>query len=91
MANHPNRSKQAEVAATPFKVFSEAVHTRYLEMAKGEMFAADVGDIFATYLAAFPAGSNPMFRERTEHDCGIMAQTPHGSFPCLGGLLAKLR
>lgn len=73
MINHPNRSKKLEVA-TPFKTFSEAVHDRYLELSKNEMFVVDVGDIFATYLAAFPAGSNPLFRERTEHDCNCCKQ-----------------
>lgn len=59
---------------TPFTSFSEAVHARYKELAKGELFVADVADIFATYLAAFPPGSNPLFRERTEHDCNCCKQ-----------------
>ncbi len=29
----------------------------------------DKDDLWDTYLSAFPDGSNPMFRERTEHDC----------------------
>lgn len=31
--------------------------------------ATDKDEIFEHYLKSFPAGSNPMFRERTEHDC----------------------
>lgn len=57
-----------------FKVFGEAVHKRYTELAKGELFVADVEDIFGTYLAAFPPGTNPVFRERTEHDCQCCKQ-----------------
>lgn len=26
-------------------------------------------DLWDTYLASFPEGSNPIFRERTHHDC----------------------
>lgn len=57
-----------------FKVFSEAVHRRYTALSHGELFVTDVGDIFASYLAAFPPGTNPIFRERTEHDCNCCKQ-----------------
>lgn len=57
-----------------FKPFSEAVHKRYSDLAKGELFVADVEDIFGTYLAAFPAGANPIFRERTVYDCQCCKQ-----------------
>lgn len=57
-----------------FKPFSEAVHARYNELANGELFVADVEDIFDTYLAAFPAGTNPLFRERTVYDCNCCKQ-----------------
>lgn len=53
-----------------FHIFSKAVNDRFNMMAAaGELFTVDAGDLFETYLAAFPAGSNPLFRERTEHDC----------------------
>lgn len=54
-----------------FKKFSQAVHAQYAEMAKGELFtiAINPDELYAAYLAAFPEGSNPIFRERTEHDC----------------------
>ena len=29
----------------------------------------DRDELYARYLAAFPEGTNPIFRERTEHDC----------------------
>lgn len=57
-----------------FKVFGDAVHARYEQMAQGELFVVDVENIFDTYLAAFPAGSNPILRERTEHDCNCCKQ-----------------
>lgn len=52
-----------------FPTFGEAVQRRYGAMAEQELFVVDIGDIYASYLAAFPDGSNPIFRERTEHDC----------------------
>lgn len=39
--------------------------------ASGPLFVADVqpDSLWETYLSSFPAGSNPIFRQRTEHDC----------------------
>jgi hypothetical protein len=54
-----------------FREFAEPVHTSFQQMAKGDLFVVDIdGDaMFAAYLAAFPEGTNLIFRERTEHDC----------------------
>ncbi len=54
-----------------FKPFSVAVHKQFTAMSKHELFVVDVSsdDLFAAYLAAFPEGTNPIYRERTEHDC----------------------
>lgn len=52
-----------------FKIFADAVAKRYNHMANGELFVVDVADLFATYLAAFPEGTDPIFRVRTVHDC----------------------
>ncbi len=57
-----------------FKKFSVPVHDRFAELSKGELFVADVDDLFERYLAAFPAGTNPIFRERTTHDCQCCKQ-----------------
>ena len=44
---------------------------QFQEMAKGELFKVHVSkeEMWSTYLNSFPPGTNPMFRERTEHDC----------------------
>lgn len=51
-----------------FKTFANAVAKRFTELSKGELYTVDVTDLFASYLAAFPEGTNPIFRVRTEHD-----------------------
>lgn len=52
-----------------FKDFSKAVHARYKELAKNELFVTDAEGIFERYLSFFPEGSNPLYKTRTEHDC----------------------
>lgn len=56
-----------------FQKFSNNVHSQYQAMitSNKEMFVVSVtGDeLWAAYLAAYPEGTNPIFRERTEHDC----------------------
>ena len=52
-----------------FTDFSSAVHRQYEKMSLEELYVVDVHDLFETYLAAFPEGTNPIFRQRTEHDC----------------------
>ncbi len=54
-----------------FKPFAAAVHAQYNAMAVNELFVTgvDPDEVYAGYLTAFPEGTNPVFRERTEHDC----------------------
>ena len=56
---------------TEFAPFSKAVHARHVDMSTGELFVSEVtGDeLFEAYLAAFPEGTNPIFRTKTEYDC----------------------
>ena len=51
-----------------FHVFGKAVNARYSQLAKGELFSVDL-DLQPIYLAAFPEGSNPVYKVNTEHDC----------------------
>lgn len=55
--------------SSEFHIFARAVNARFDQMSKGELFTVEHGDLFETYLAAFPAGTNPLFRVRTWHDC----------------------
>lgn len=54
-----------------FKIFADAVRVRFAEMSQGDLFVVDrdASTVWDHYLASFPAGSNPLFRSRTEHDC----------------------
>lgn len=53
-----------------FPVFATAVEARFRTLAAaGELYQVNAENIFETYLEAFPAGTNEIFRERTEHDC----------------------
>ncbi len=54
-----------------FAVFADKVSKNIAAMGGKEVYVADIsGDaVWREYLAAFPDGTNPMFRERTEHDC----------------------
>lgn len=54
-----------------FQKFSSGVHHRYLKIGGHELYQVNVDKdaFYAAYLAAFPEGTNPIFRERTEHDC----------------------
>ena len=54
-----------------FSKFKLAVAKQFALMSQHELFKTNIpGDrLWAMYLSAFPEGSNPIYRERTEHDC----------------------
>lgn len=54
-----------------FDKFAGAVRRQFQEMSAASLFevGVDRDKLWEHYLASFPAGSNPLFRARTEHDC----------------------
>lgn len=55
-----------------FKFFRDAVSNQYDKLqATGNLYTVqiDKDQLWGHYLASFPAGSNPIYRERTDHDC----------------------
>jgi len=54
-----------------FKIFKEKVAMQFERMKEMHLFETTVSKdkMWEIYLSSFPAGSNPMFKERTEHDC----------------------
>lgn len=55
-----------------FRPFKEVVEKRFnLLQQEDNLFVVDIPKdiLWETYLKAFPEGTNPIFRERTEHDC----------------------
>lgn len=55
-----------------FSRFAEQVQKRFVVLSKHELFTtiSDGDAVYQHYLASFPEGTNPVYRERTEHDCG---------------------
>ncbi len=70
-----------------FKQFRDLVNQQLQRMEKmGPLYrvAIEPDLLWETYLNSFPAGANPIFRERTEHDCQCCRQF----IKKLGGVVA---
>lgn len=56
-----------------FHKFATQIHNRFNKLSGHELFTVRSADnpdqLWELYLASFPEGSNPIYRERTEHDC----------------------
>lgn len=59
-----------------FKRLKTASQAQLTRMAEGELFRTGIDKdlLWKTYLSSFPEGTNPIFRERTEHDCQCCKQ-----------------
>lgn len=59
-----------------FKKFKQAIARQFGKMSERELFRVTVDKdlMWKTYLESFPAGTNPLFRERSEHDCSCCRQ-----------------
>ncbi|ASZ77669.1 hypothetical protein [Salmonella phage SP1] len=59
-----------------FKPFATAVNNNVLAMSATGLFMTNIDKdaLWDLYLASFPAGTNPLYRERTEHDCTCCKQ-----------------
>lgn len=54
-----------------FNALKTAVAAQFAKMQSHPLFrvSIDKDELWSTYLSSFPAGTNPIYRERTEHDC----------------------
>lgn len=69
------KAASSDTLCTDFAKFAAPVQARFKEMSKDELYMTDVGDaLFDEYLKAFPEGTNPVFRQRTTHDCQTCKQ-----------------
>lgn len=59
-----------------FPAFALLVNTSFQNILKEAAFvtAVEADVLYAEYLAAFPEGTNPIFKKRTEHDCSCCRQ-----------------
>jgi len=59
-----------------FVAFKEAVARQFATMQQHPLYRtqAPKEGLWDTYLNSFPEGSNPLYRERTEHDCSCCKQ-----------------
>lgn len=58
--------------ALNFQVLQAALAKKFKQMSEARLFvvSVDKDELWATYLRSFPDGSNPVYKTRTEHDCG---------------------
>lgn len=59
-----------------FIKFKDAINAQFTKMSEYSLFRTDVSkdDLWDKYLESFPAGSNPIYKERTVHDCQCCKQ-----------------
>ncbi len=59
-----------------FSKFKRAIDRQFDKISKHDLFRTDVGkdQLWETYLSSFPTGTNPTYRERSEHDCSCCRQ-----------------
>ncbi len=72
--------------ALNFQVLQAAVAKQFKLLSGSKLFALnlDKDKLWETYLNSFPAGSNPLYKTRTEHDCGCCRHF----VKALGGIVA---
>jgi hypothetical protein len=65
------KTKKVTQTDLDFTVFSRAVAAQFQRMSAHPLFRASTSkdDMWAIYQAAWPEGTNEIFRERREHDC----------------------
>jgi len=69
-----------------FSQFKLAVAKQFALMSKGELFQTSTpkDQLWDTYLASFPPGTNPIYRKRSEHDCSCC----RSFIKAVGGIVA---
>lgn len=84
-----------------FEQFAKLVNARLNSFAGRELYVtAEPDHVWEAYIASFPEGSNPIYKERTEHDCSccknfirgignVVAIAPDGSLESIWSVKAE--
>lgn len=66
----------AEIVALDFSILKDAVSKQFAMMSKSQLFRVNVDkdELWHTYLSSFPEGTNPIYKTKSEHDCGCCRQ-----------------
>ena len=61
----------SNITKIDFRSFQQAVQKQFNHLKETHLFRAKVDrdELWALYLSSFPPGTNPTFRDRSEHDC----------------------
>lgn len=59
-----------------FKTIKNAVAKQFAAMSSTQLFRVDIDKdvLWNLYLSSFPEGTNPLYKQRTEHDCNCCKQ-----------------
>lgn len=84
-----------QVKAAVFTDIQSAIAKQFKAMSAHRLFStnSDKAVLWDTYLASFPAGTNPVFKARTEHDCSCcrhFIKTIGGVVNIVGGRIVTL-
>lgn len=75
-----------------FDSFKKAVQEQFDKLAFGGLYVTGIDkyELWDTYLGAFPEGTNPIYKERTEHDCNCCKQFVRACGGVVGFVNGKL-
>lgn len=57
------------VMGSDFQKFADAVSANFKRLSALELYEVTGTDLYTAYLLAFPEGTDPIYRVRTQHDC----------------------
>lgn len=108
LASKTSSAGAVAIQDIPFTVIKTAVAAQFELMKSNQLYRVDLSDgsgspeqrvastgdrLWAAYLAAFPPGTNPIYRSRTDHDCSCcrhFVRTVGGLVAIVNGALVSV-